>query len=103
MTTLPTKQRQPENLVNENTRMSFHHRVSIKSMGGIDAAVIVTVVQGKVWITISPRLWDKLKEHHHAWKTAGSPTHDRLGITITPGTYEHHIWIGHPDNPVLTR
>ncbi len=61
---------------------------------------------GKALIAVQAgprRLWDELEKHHHAWKEAGSPTRDQLGITITPGVDEHHIWIGHPDNPGWTR
>ena len=49
------------------------------------------------------RLWDELDQHHHAWRAAGKPTRDQLGITITPDADNHQIWIDHPNNPAWTR
>ncbi|MGH3719803.1 MAG: ATP-grasp peptide maturase system methyltransferase [Pseudonocardiaceae bacterium] len=55
---------------------------------------------GLIAVQAGPRrLWDELEEHHHAWRAAGSPTRDRLGITITPGADKHQIWIDTPDTP----
>lgn len=55
---------------------------------------------GLIAVQAGPRrLWDELEHHHHAWKAAGSPTHDQLDITITPDADTHQIWIDHPDNP----
>jgi methyltransferase of ATP-grasp peptide maturase system len=49
---------------------------------------------GLIAVQAGPRrLWDELEHHHHAWKAAGSPTRDQLGITITPDDANHQIWI----------
>jgi hypothetical protein len=59
---------------------------------------------GLIAVQAGPRrLWDELEAHHQSWRATGSPTRDRLGITITPGTDEHQIWIDRPDNPAWTR
>jgi methyltransferase of ATP-grasp peptide maturase system len=59
---------------------------------------------GLIAVQAGPRrLWDELNHHHHAWKTVGKPTRDQLGITITPNTDNHQIWINHPTNPAWTR
>jgi hypothetical protein len=34
--------------------MGMSRRVRVKGMEGVDANVVVTVVQGKVWLSISP-------------------------------------------------
>ncbi|MGH3669062.1 MAG: hypothetical protein ACRDSH_00275 [Pseudonocardiaceae bacterium] len=53
---IPPKQNQPENLSNEQayTNMSVPRRVCVKGMEGINATVVVTVVQDAVWLSISP-------------------------------------------------
>jgi hypothetical protein len=59
---------------------------------------------GLIAVQAGPRrLWDEIEHHHHAWKAAGRPTRDQLGITITPDTDTHQIWIDHPNNPAWTR
>jgi hypothetical protein len=34
--------------------MGIPRRISVKGMQGVDAIVVITVVQGKVWMSISP-------------------------------------------------
>lgn len=54
---LPSKQGQPEDLPNGQatyTSMGVPRRVSVKGMEGVAATVVVTVVQGEVWMSISP-------------------------------------------------
>ncbi len=35
-------------------RMGLPRRIRVKGMAGVDATVVVTVVQGTVWLSISP-------------------------------------------------
>jgi hypothetical protein len=43
--------------------MGMHRRVHVKGMEGVDATVVVTVVQGKVWLSISPPFtWEVIIE-----------------------------------------
>jgi hypothetical protein len=59
---------------------------------------------GLIAVQAGPRrLWDELDQHHHAWKAAGNPTRDQLGITMTSNTDNHQIWIYHLHNPAWTR
>jgi Na+/proline symporter len=38
-------------------------RVRVKGMQGVDATVVVTVVQGKVWLSVSPPFtWEAIME-----------------------------------------
>lgn len=58
--------REDRELLAEPTRlntMGIPRRVSVKGMQGVDATVVVTVVQGKVWMSISPPLtWEAIME-----------------------------------------
>ena len=45
------------------------------------------------------RLWDEVEEAHRQWTRLGSPTRDRLGLTVT-STGEHHFWLDTPDRVV---
>lgn len=43
--------------------MGVTRRVRVKGMEGVDATVVVTVVQGKVWMSISPPFtWKAIME-----------------------------------------
>lgn len=43
--------------------MGIARRVNVNAMAGISATVVVTVVQGKVWMSISPPLtWEAIME-----------------------------------------
>lgn len=38
-------------------------RVSVKGMGNVDATVVVTVVRGKIWMSISPPFtWEAIMD-----------------------------------------
>jgi hypothetical protein len=44
-------------------RMGVPRRVFVKGMQGVDATVVVTVVQGTVWLSISPPFtWEAIME-----------------------------------------
>ena len=44
-------------------RMGVPRRVLVKGMQGVDVTVVVTVVQGKVWLSISPPFtWEAIME-----------------------------------------
>lgn len=64
-------------LADQGTRMGMPRRVLVKGMQGVDATVVVTVVQGTVWLSISPPFtWeaimelDKVDEVMHVLKLA---------------------------------
>jgi hypothetical protein len=43
--------------------MGVPRRVCVKGMEGVNATVVVTVVQGKVWVSISPPFtWEAIME-----------------------------------------
>jgi protein-L-isoaspartate(D-aspartate) O-methyltransferase len=48
-----------------------------------------------------PRFSDQLIAAHRAWWRAGSPTADRLGLTITAAG-EHRYWLDNPERPLWT-
>ena len=58
--------REDRELPAEPTRLNtigILRRVSVKGMQGVDATVVVTVVQGKVWMSISPPFtWEAIME-----------------------------------------
>lgn len=67
--TVPTpspKQAQPENADNEQatyTGSDVHRKVRVKGSGGVSATVVVTVRQGKVWVSIQPPFtWEAIME-----------------------------------------
>ena len=66
MRKLPTAQDQPKDGPNEHaayTGMGISRRVRVKGKEGIDATVVVTVVQGKLWMSISPPFtWEAIIE-----------------------------------------
>ncbi|MGH3800271.1 MAG: hypothetical protein ACRDTD_09095 [Pseudonocardiaceae bacterium] len=66
MTKPSSKHDQPEDLPHGQatyTSMGIRRRVSVKGMQGVDATVIVTVVQGKVWMSIMPPFtWEAIME-----------------------------------------
>ncbi len=44
-------------------RMGVPRRVFVKGMQGVDATVVVTVAQGKVWLSVSPPFtWEAIME-----------------------------------------
>jgi methyltransferase of ATP-grasp peptide maturase system len=40
-------------------------------------------------------LWGLFEEAYEQWRTAGEPSWDRLGLTVTPDA--HTVWLDHPD------
>ncbi len=66
MTKPPSKKDQPENLPDRQAKYShtgLPRRVSVKGTEGANATVVVTVVQGKVWMSISPPFtWEAIME-----------------------------------------
>lgn len=44
------------------------------------------------------RLWDEVTAAHRQWLSAGRPTIDRYGLTVTPDTQT--AWLDRPDNAV---
>lgn len=41
----------------------MHRKVSVKGSGGVSATVVVTVQQGKVWVSITPPFtWEAIME-----------------------------------------
>ncbi|MGH4007017.1 MAG: hypothetical protein ACRDTH_02400 [Pseudonocardiaceae bacterium] len=63
---LPSKQAQPANAPNgqaTHTIMGVPRRVRVKGMEGVDATVVVTVMQGRVLMSISPPFtWEAIME-----------------------------------------
>lgn len=63
---LVTVQDQPEHVSGNQASypiMGVPRRVLVKGMQGVEAAVVVTVVQGKVWMSISPPFtWEAIME-----------------------------------------
>lgn len=47
------------------------------------------------------RLWDEVEALHQRWTQLGSPTRDRLGLTVTT-TGQHHYWLDNPHTPLWT-
>lgn len=41
------------------------------------------------------RVWDDLTAIHAQWEAAGRPSHDRLGLTVTPAG-GHTLWVDEP-------
>ncbi len=66
MRKLPSKQDQPEDFLHGQTpytRMGVPRRICVKGMEGVNATVVVTAVQGKVWVSISPPFtWEAIME-----------------------------------------
>lgn len=66
MRKFPSKQVQPEDVTHEQappTSIGIPRRVRVKGMQGINATVVVTVVQGKVWLSVSPPFtWEAIME-----------------------------------------
>jgi hypothetical protein len=62
----PKQQLQPNDLANGQvtyTGCGIPRKVSVKACQGEDATVVVTVVQGKVWLSISPLFtWEAIME-----------------------------------------
>jgi hypothetical protein len=62
----PSKQVQPDDVSYEqapHTNRGIPRRVCVKGMQGIDVTVVVTVVQGKVWLSVSPPFtWEAIME-----------------------------------------
>jgi hypothetical protein len=66
MRKLSSKQSQPEDSSDGYamyTSTGSPRRVRVKGMQGVDVTVVVTVVQGKVWMSISPPFtWEAIME-----------------------------------------
>ena len=66
MRKFPSKQVQPDDVSYEqapHTNRGIPHRVCVKGMQGIDVTVVVTVAQGKVWLSVSPPFtWEAIME-----------------------------------------
>lgn len=47
------------------------------------------------------RLWDEVEAAHGWWMSAGEPSPDQFGLTVSPDGV-HTLWIGEPSNVVST-
>ncbi len=62
---LPAKQPQPETVASGQVAcpMGMPRRVAVKATQGVDVTVVVKVVQGTVWLSISPPFtWEAIME-----------------------------------------
>ena len=63
---LVSEPNQPDGVPSEEARyprMGLPRRVRVKGMQGVDATVVVTVVQGTVWLSVSPPFtWEAIME-----------------------------------------
>lgn len=48
------------------------------------------------------RLWDAVEASHVEWAEVGTPSWDRLGLTVVPGG-EHRVWLDEPGGPIHWR